>query len=438
MGETGQPKRDSLRTLTLALVIAGVALRLWWVALSHTGTRLLHLGEASEAALALARTGTIADAFFAGQGPTAHLMPTMLVLSASVLRTFGPPSPAAALVLTAWALTQVFAGYWLARRLFATIGAGPGVLAGGLAVLCLVPAFVAQECADFRFWEAGLASAMALLNLWLIATLSQRPVPNVQPLLVAATLAAATFFVSPTTGVAVYACWGAFTLRLPRPLALRFAAAGAAALALCLAPWMLRNTQQLGHPILLRSNFGLEIALANHPAAVSGVDALAVQKARMRGIHPFASREAEARLRAAGGEVAYAQALGRVTWHWAAAHPLDFARLTLRHYRQFYLPDRWQGALTNWPVWEMPRIDAIRTIALLGLAGLALGLARRRRFYPMLALYMTVAGLPYALVQPIPRYAYGLWPLYAFLAAQLLADLATLLRRRSATPITRS
>lgn len=417
--------------LTAALLALGLALRIWWIDLSETGTRFLDLGEAARTAVALADRGVIADAFFPGQGPTAHLMPVMVVIAASVFRLFGSESAAASLILTGWALLQVFASYLLARRLFAAIGASRSVLAGGLAILCLLPAYVVQECADFRYWEGALATCLAMLNLLLIADLDTREDIAWQPLILAAALAAAVFFVSPTTGFAIGACWAWFALRrLDFARTLRFAGIAGAALALVVGPWMLRNHAVLGEPIALRSNFGLELAIANHPAAATAAPPLEVLRARMDAVHPYANPPGEARLRAAGGEIAYARRLGAETRAWIAAHPLDFLGLSLRHYRQFYVPERWQGALTNWPVWETERIDAIRFVSILGLIGLVVGLVRRRRHYGLIALYVAAAGLPYALVQPIPRYSYGLWALFAFLAAQLLADLMAAIARR--------
>jgi hypothetical protein len=431
-GDTNDTRLGRTGGFVLAVLLAGgLGLRLGWMQLTGTLTHLPELGEASRAALAMARTGTIADAFFPGQGPTAHLMPVMVTLAASVLRSFGPET----LAPTLFALVQALAAWLLGWRLFGRIGASPTAQLGGMAILTLLPAYIVQECADFRVWEGALAAALGLANLLLLAELErQDQVPRPAPV-VAAVLAALTFFTSPTAGIAAGACWGWFAVRrLPPVRTAKFAGLAALALSVAVAPWLIRNQQQLGAPIVLRSNFGLELAVANHPAAVSTTPPLAVLRARMAAIHPYANPAGEARLRAAGGEIAYSRALGREARGWIAAHPLDFALLSLRHYRQFYVPERWQGALTNWQTWNTPRIELIRIVALLALAGLLLGLLTRRRFYGTLTLYIAVAGLPYALVQPIPRYAYPLWPVFAFLAAELLTITATRLLPKLKAP----
>ncbi|WHU03264.1 hypothetical protein [Sphingomonas sp. NIBR02145] len=423
------------RDVATWLVMAGLAIRLAWLVLVRGLLAPFDLGEASSAVTALARTGTLADAFGPGTGPTAHLMPTTIVGAAAVEHVFGD-SAAASLILSLWTLALLGATWLLARKLFERAGWQPAALIGGLALLCLVPGHIVQEAADFRVWEGGLATLLALANLWLIVTLDPRETIAGQPLLVGAALSAATFFVSPTTGLAVDACWAWLALRrLPFPRALAFAATAAAALALVLAPWVLRNAQVMGSPILLRDNVGLEMALANYPGALDPADPLAESQARMQAIHPNDNEATQARLRAAGGEVAYSRALARETGAWIRANPLDFARLALRHYRQFYFPDRWQGALTNWEAFPTLRIDMIRLVAALGLAGLLGGLIRRRRFHGLFALYIALAGLPYALVQPVPRYAYAVWPLLAFLAAGLLVGIFARLQARGRIPM---
>lgn len=423
-------KQHGGRGLVAALLATGLVLRLKWLELTETSTRFLDLGEAAHAAVAFAEQGVIADAYFAGQGPTAHVMPVMVAIAAAIFRLFGTNSASASLALTAWSLAQVFASYLLIRQLFRRIGAVPHVLAGGLAILTLVPAHIVQESVDFRYWEGALATCLATLNLLLIIELDQRPDNKRRDFVLVAALTAVTFFVSPTIGLAVDGCWAWFAFRrLSFPRIVQFAGICAAALALVVAPWMLRNQQQLGSPVALRSNFGLELAIANHPGAVSATDPTAAYSARFLELHPFGGPQGAARLRAAGGEVAYSRQLGAEARSWIAEHPLHFSALSLRHYGQFYVPERWQEKLTNWQHWNRPRNDAIGLISLLGLIGLAWGLVRRRPYYGLLAIYIGLAGLPYALVQPIPRYSYVIWGVMAFLTAQLVVDLGVAFRR---------
>ncbi len=417
------------REIALLLVL-GLSIRYIWLVAVGGAWQQVDIGEATHAAYAFAYGKGIADAFFPGQGPTAHLLPTTILISGSILRVFGPESGAANLVLAGWALAQSFAGYLLLRLLFARIGTDPAAPRAGLALLCLLPAFAPQEGCDFRFWEGALAACLAAGNLLLLERLDRGSVSGWRPLIAAAALSALTFFVSPPVGLAVDLCWAVYAFRrLPLRTTLAFAAMSAAALALLIAPWALRNQRVMGQPIPLRSNFGLELALANHPAALSDAPRGDVFRARVLAIHPFDNPPAIAALRSAGGEVAYSSMLGRETWAWIRAHPADFLRLSLRHYRQFYVPDTRQLRFTNWRDLVQPRAIVLQLVGMLGIAGLAWGLARRKRFYGYIALYVATAGLPYALVQPVPRYSYLIYGILAYLAAQLLVDLGRVARR---------
>lgn len=434
-----QAGKFDYRIWTIIILLAGLVLRLGWLRVTESFGLYLPRGEATFIAFALAEQGQFADSFFPGQGPTAHLMPSMTLIAGGIYRLFGSQGFAPNALLTLITLMQTAAIYWLARRLFKQVGSSAGVLAGGLALLCLIPAYVVQELVDFRYWEGGLAVLLATFNLILIVEFNEGRTITRGRMVLAALLAGLTFFVSPPAGVGIYACWAWFCIS--RWGWLRAAGIGAGfgvALSAFILPWTLRNAAVMGEPILLRSNFGLELAIGNHQAAVSGENSERVMKARLKEVHPINNPAAVTRLKAAGGEIAYAKQLGAETEAWIAANPGDFARLLVRHYRQFYLPDTWEGQFTNWRPVANLRIHAIQIISLLGLIGLALGLWRRRRHYGMIALYMAVIGLPYALVQPIPRYSYLLWPLYAFFAAQLITDLVAMIRGSSGKAIERA
>ena len=403
----------------VALLLAvGIGLRIVWLIAVRAWSDPVDLGEATNASLAFARQGVIADSYFHGQGPTAHMLPTMIVIAGTLERLLGPESPAANIALGLWALLQVSVGFVLTAALFRRLSAERPAMLAGLGVLCLVPACIAQEVADFRVWEAGLAYDFAVANLLWMVVLFERVTITTRNLAVAAAAAACAFFVSPPAGLAVCAGWGLFALkRLPLRRLLTFALLGVAAMTVLIAPWAIRNKVQLGEPVLLRSNFGLELAIANHAGALDPADPRKALTARMNAVH-----QTEARFRQVGGEVAWSRRVGAATWRWIAANPGDFVRLTLRHYRQFYLPDTWEEASTNWGGAERVRIRVLQLVGALGLFGLIAGLRRRRSGYAVVAVYIAVAGLPYALVQPIPRYSYITYPLLAFLAAQSIVD----------------
>ncbi len=421
-------RRREIGDVALILMLAA-AVRLWWMHAANALTRFVDLGEASHVALSVARGDGIVDAFFLGQGPTAHLLPTSVAIAGGLYRLFGYPSPAANVVVALWGLAQSLAALALLYPVARLIGVRPLVARAGLLVLAISPAFLSQEAADFRVWEGALALCLVLANLLLLFTLDRRDATPTRFLFLAAALASATFFVSPPAGVAIDACWGLFALRrLSWAGVAGFALLGAVALALLIAPWAIRNERTFGQPILLRSNFGLELALANHDAAVDGEPRDATFNARIDQIHPFNSPVAADRVRRIG-EIAYFQALRREADAWIGRHPISFARLTLRHYRQFYLPDEWQLRATIWRNWTLPRAIAIWLPTLIGLAALALGVGRRRFGYIYLATYIALVGLPYAIVQPVPRYGYLVYGILTMLAVRLIAETWNAYRR---------
>lgn len=410
----------SERRFLLLILGAGLLLRLLLLAMRGDGlTGFYGAGEATRVALAIARTGAFADAYYQGYGPTAHLLPINPGVAGSVFWAFGPGTVGANLVLLGWALLQTFIAYLLLRRLAIALDMDAVAVRCGLALLCLLPVFMPQETIDFRYWEGAAAMALAALNLLLIVRVDAARTASIPLILGAAALAALTFFISPAAGLAVYACWGLVALvRLGWKRTLGLGSACAAALALLIAPWMLRNAAVMGDPIPLRSNFGLELAIGNHPAAVDTPHPDDVFAGRLLRIHPYHSRAARAALRAAGGESAYSAAVGAEARAWIMAHPASFARLSLTHLTQFFVPRPWQFYFSGWNEARHLRALIIGLVGVLGLVGLGFGVARRRRGYWLVATYVALAALPYAIVQPVPRYSYIVWPLLAFLAAE--------------------
>lgn len=416
-----RPPISGDRAFLLAVLLAGLTLRLGWLGLTHGLTDFAGLGEATREALSVARGNGFADPYFDGQGPSAHLLPVMPAIAGGMLALFGAGSVAGNLALLGWSLAQTLCAWLLLHRLFATCGASPAVLRRGMILLCLVPVFASHETVDFRWWEGAASVCLLCLNLLLLLDLEARRPVTPRRIAAIAGLSAVTFFVSPPVGLAAGACWAVFALRnLPLRQAMLLATAAAGALALLIAPWAIRNQQAIGAPILLRSNFGLELALANHPAAIAPASPGKTFAERLLAIHPYHSPAARAAVRTEG-EIAYAARLGRETRGWIADHPAAFAQLYLRHLGEFFFPRSWQMYFTDTE--DLPGIRAlvVSIVNLLGLIGLALGLRARRRGYWAIALCVAVIALPYGLVQPIPRYTWLVYGLLAFPAVEAIA-----------------
>jgi hypothetical protein len=117
------------------------------------------------------------------------------------------------------------------------------------------------------------------------------------------------------------------------------------------------------------------------------------------------------------------------------ANPTDTIRLTARHLVQFYFPPSW-----FWKIYEEGSVGVglkqalTWAISLLGLAGVALALFRRRQQFQYLAIMALVPCLPYLLVQPVPRYRYLVYAPLVFFSAYLLVALLQWLLARFAPP----
>jgi hypothetical protein len=427
-------RRDEWR-FTALVIAAGIALRLFWLIRSHG--RLFGMptaGEAYRAALSVAHHGVLGDAYFVGQGPSAHLLPINPMIAGGVLWAFGPGSAAANAALLAWALVQVVGGYLLVRALFRDLGANPAVLRWATALLFLVPSFVPQEVIEFRYWEGASALCLAAINLRMIVRLDKRATLDTRTLLGAAGLSAITFFVNPSAGLAVDLCWAVVALRrLPFLRAAQFGVASALALALLIVPWAIRNERALGEPVLLRSNFGLEFAMANFPAALKdGPRPPAyVYHDRFDQIHPGDQKSGlQPLMKQRGAEVRYSRALARQTEAWAEANPAGFAQLCGRHLRQFFFPEPWQMYFTEWEGLRTPRSVAISLVDLAGLIGLMLAIFGDRRRYWIPMLYVVAVAVPYSLFQPVSRYIFLAYPMLAFGAVEAVLRLGALRAQR--------
>jgi len=426
---TGQRTTDRVERIALAgLILLGTLPRAFWAwrhGLAPQG------GESQNIATALVMGRGYADPYFVGSGPTAHLLPTMPLLVAGVYRLFGIRTVAAEVVLEGLALAELFGGFWLLFRLFARLGVARGPRIVAFTLLCLAPVYWGQEALDFRYWEGALALCLGVATLHRLLTLHRQAAP---PTLFqeagTAALAAATLFVSPPLGIGVGIGAGLLILERPdwphrwRPIAL------AALFTLALVgPWTLRNLHALGRPIPLRDNAPLEMSLANNPLAASLPAGDAFDR-QMKAIHPLQGGAGTARVGQVG-ELRYMDELKTGLHAWIAAHPGTFARLCGLHLREMIWPSPWQFRLGS-GLLAGPRAALVGIVSVLGLIGLARGLRSGPSGWRYPAVMVAVAVLTYLPFQPVPRYLWLLWGLFAFSAASLAGRLS---RDRSAPPL---
>ena len=420
------------RLIVLVILACGALLRLIWVAREQN--LLPSRSESHNIGVALARTGAFADPFGASTGPTAHVGMLTPLPSALAYWLFGVDTGAGEFALFVWATALVLLGFWLGWRLTCELGVPRIARLGAAAFAAIVPLQFKLEVREGRNWEVNLAVLMLLLILLRLVIADKKGSGTTAGLLVTGGWAGLLFIISPPAGLATVMAIGFFQyLRLrprqwwPAPLAFIVVAG------LLSGIWAERNSAQLGAPIALRDNFGLELAASNYDGAGRSNDTIAEYISRLKEIHPYHSATALKAMREAGGEVAYYHRLGEGASRWILAHPAAFAQLSAQRFSQFYLPPMW-----FWNVYgRVGTMDRLQhslswVVALMGACSLIV-LAWSRRGYAYLLIATLTCSAPYVLIQPTLRYRYLVSTLLIFAAFAGAGRLATYFTARKAT-----
>lgn len=405
-----------------AAFLLGLCLRYAWAFARPAESGL---GEADRVAIALASGRGFADAFRVGQGPTAHLMPVSPSIAAIIYRVAGVHTSTSTFLIATWSIGLCLTSYIFLNRAFARVGISQRGRMIALVFLCTVPVYLGQEAQVLGVWDGGLTILLVSLVLTQLTNL-----PVFRTFSAPARLAitdSLLLFTNPLFGVAAFAATleaarRAWTLRR----ALIFGAIAAACLACSFGPWAWRNSRVLGSAILTRSNGGLELSLATNPMMLTDTPHNIAFTRRIEQIHPSSSERAYAEVRRVG-EVAYSRELGADAWKWIKAHPWDELRLIVLHLRNIFAPQPW-----IFRVWSTPNGSSIRSIlasttGLLGLAGMVFGLLTNRRSWAPTSIIVLFAALLFSPFQPITRYIYLFYAIFAFSAAFAIDQIFSLL-----------
>jgi hypothetical protein len=321
--------------MSRAIFLLAFTLRaVFFLAYSATHPDFYQLGgEMGRVALSLIHTGDFADPYKIPTGLTAHPTPLWPSLLALVYGALGV-TPAAGYVRAALAIgahSLLFALMpWFSRRL--GLGHRAGVVAGIAGALVPFPMY---EIVGSGF-SAPSALALGLVvvafrHRWIHRWTQAPPTPHSSLLLGLA--CGAAFHVLPPLLFVVAACLG-FELvwkRGRRTCALAACVAAGAAVA-CI-PWTWRNHHALHTLCFIRSNFGLELRIANQPGAHADIEVNWARNGTLR--HPSENLD-EARLVGDLGEAEYMRRARREAVAWIRTHPAEFARLTLLRFANFW------------------------------------------------------------------------------------------------------
>jgi len=361
----------------------------------------LALGEPRNVAIALVEHRGFADPFRCPTGPTAHCSPFLPVLIAAIYSVFGTgyAGELARCLLCLMVLCLCYALLpWFAVRLElpSSVGAAAGL------ICALFPFKRTSETTSFSD-EPFVALILLPLTVFSVRLLKRKSVSWGEAFLYGLAWGTALYL-----GVSLLPIWlGTIVLRVvtsrssvAAKLALSLAAAGVTA-----SPWVLRNYQDLHAITLMRSNFGLELSLANSDGARPSLKQN-LSTGHQPDNHPLTS----------AGECAAVQQMGEAGYNrrkldnaiqWIKGHPLGFSELTA--WRVFYF---WAGDPRDY--WTAVPNELLSIAGWVGCV-----LLIRRRFYAgaVVACAFALYPLVYYVTQSTPRYSLPIHPLIALCAA---------------------
>lgn len=389
-------------------------------------------GEVLRAARSLARNGTIERLYSDESGASAHVAPLYPLLLAGLFRIFGTGAAGvlAGSICGAFAATAAIALLPAVAR-----AAGLSVRAGWAAAfaLALLPTNFWVETSGL--WEQPFAALALLALLLAFCRASAVAWKGVRPPLAVGLLLGLIALLSPAllpAGILMLAA--EFVSRRGERGRVAVAALVMTAVAgLVVAPWAIRNRYALGGYVLLRSNFGLELAVGHHDKAngttyVTGWDDPA---SPFREIHPYDSAAERTRLMSVG-ELAYMREKRDTALRWIAAHPARTLELTLIRLRLFWFPD-WD-TFASGPIAPF-RVGIAWLLNAGALANLAYSIFTGRRHAWLLAASLIGPSLVYVVTHVDERYRYPTYALSALLAFDLLfAALGAVGRGRPSLP----
>lgn len=426
-GQENVPYRvfDWLAHLTLLRVIGtllalGIVTRFAALAVFRIHP-VIEFAEMEKIARSLAIHGTFADPYAIPTGPTAHHAPIYPLLLSFIFRMFGYGTMAAYAMA---AMNILFASlqYALLPVLadVAKVHRGMGVIAGFIGAS--LPYRIMREIR----WETTL-SAMIIVVLAIVTTRWWQ-----------LRLARKThsFLIGGAWGMGMLCCpvllpvfaivllsfaFFARSNHYPRwTLSIAVTAIG---MALAVLPWTIRNYRALGGVVFVRSNFGLEMDLANNSEAhLLFADNVSVgfPNNYYHRHHPWASREQAQRVQRIG-EIAFNRECLRRAIGWAQMHPRDFARLTVERFLFFWL--------------SFSKTQELKDVLLVPwtlLAGLGLWVALHRHRHLGLLILSLWIGYPlvYYLAQADTRYRYPIDWSFPLLSMYVIYATAISVRHR--------
>ncbi len=395
-----------------AMVLVAFLLRLLWILTKREYAitdRYWSGFEMANLARSLVQGHGFASPWGGATGPSAWTAPIYPWLIALTFRIFGVFSHGAALALLT--LNSIFSAltcwtlYRIGRRVF---GETVAVCTGWL--WAIHPASVYFSV--LWIWETSLSAF--LLSAVFLVTLEMAEDDRLLSWLGYGVLWATAGLTNPAmlAWLPFSGCWLAYRLHSRGKRFLAPVLIGIFTFWITLTPWLIRDYVVLHKPILIRSDFGVELRGGNN----SYSDGLWV-----RSYHPGNNRVLFAQYKSMG-EVPFVSLQGRMARQWIMENPGEFLRLTCRRVVYF-----WTLILEIIPTHTNMLIRGM--VSLLSFAGLWLALKQHLQgsflFLTLLASYPVI----YYIAFPTARYRHAIDPELLVLAVFGLVSLTEWLWR---------
>ncbi len=421
----GEPAQNPGRTRTWR-----IATSLWLIVLVALGLRLgfawkneMHythwvlssvpfLYEPGNIAFSLAIGHGFSSPFHMATGPTAWEAPVYPLLVAGIFRVFGVytfPSYVTTIGLNIFFSTLACIPVFFAGK---RIG-GLGVAAGGAWLWAVFPnaIIIPYEWV----WDTSLSTLLAASILW--ATLGLEENHRARNWIGYGLLWGFTLMTNPTllSGLPLFLGWLAYRAHQRGEDWILRPAMAVGMIALCCAPWTIRNYEVFHRFVPLRSVLGLQLWLGNNDAYRTYFPGY---------LHPI-DNTAERNQYIRVGEIDYMHGKLGEAVDWMTAHPGRVVKLSLRRFVGI-----WTGSLT--PVKDFETHDSILVrflflsnfLAGIGaLAGVIILWARRNRYAFPAAVLPVVFPFAFYLTQALLRYRHPIDPIVMLLTAAALAEL---------------
>ena len=364
--------------------------------------------ELERTAISLANTGVYGNPYALPTGPTAHVSPGYTLILAGLFHLFGTGTSAeiikevlstAVTSLEIALLPAVSAALFLNR----TVGFFAGL------VMALFPARPLVEIDGD--WEAPyIALALMLIAVLAANQWAKHDLRFSSAVRHGFCWGIALLFVSALLPLfLVFLVLDAFWQRRHFQRFFAFAVIEIAMVALCLAPWVIRNYLALGSFVFTRTNAGIELRISNNN------DAVADQRENMlhglfQRYHPLQS-PAEARKVRKLGEIEYNRQAMNEAEDWIRRHPLRFLQLTLGRIRCFWFYVDPTSHIKTAFLW---------IIGVFGLAGIIIGAMRKHPAGLIIGVIALIYPLPNYLVHVGLRQSYPVEWLLVLLGAALV------------------